>query len=166
MLNKNKILNLIFACSLIFILLVFSKSLGLSWLEIIGVFIAILSFGVALWQAFKSINDTEISSIEDIEKELKELIAKNKQEFEIKNNFLIQEIQRIKEQLVLIPTLIQEQYSFKSELAAVMRDVEQLSAAISQASKYTAILKRQTNLEKMVSDRLNQLNKKIDDLQN
>jgi len=146
----NKIATLFTVCMLSFLFLVVAKKLGLSWVEITGIFVAILSLAAAVWQGLKSINDSEQSSIENSKKELIALIENVKRDSVEKDKSHDKDLEFIKDKTALITLVIQEQTRISSEMAGLMRDIEQLSAALAQNSKYTELLKRQSNIEKLL----------------
>ena len=53
---------ILFAISILsFAFLVISKKLGLSWVEILGIFIGLLGLVLSVWLGFKSVSDAEQS---------------------------------------------------------------------------------------------------------
>lgn len=148
--KKNKLIGLFAACIVSFLFLVVSKHLGLSWVEISGMFIAILSFAIAVWQGLKSISDSEQESIESVKKELIKQIETIRRDTAEKDRSHDKDLDFIKQQTTLINLAIQEQNRINSELSQIYRDIEQLSAALAQNSKYTELLKRQSNIEKLL----------------
>jgi hypothetical protein len=142
---------ILFAVSILsFAFLIISKQLGLSWVEISGIFVGVLSFALAVWQGMKSINDSEQNSIRDVKKDLIFLIENIRRDKEEMDKSQNKDLEFIKQQTALLSGVIQEQNRINSEISSMARDFEQLSAALAQNSKYTEVLKRQSNIERRI----------------
>ncbi|MFO0054167.1 MAG: hypothetical protein ACOVOV_16415 [Dolichospermum sp.] len=147
---KVKVIVLFAISILSFAFLIISKKLGLSWVEILGIFVGVLSLVVAVWVGFKSVNDAEQTSISDVKKDLIFLIENIKRDKEETDKSQNKDLELIKQQTALLSNLIQEQNRINAEISSMARDFEQLSAALAQNSKYTEVLKRQSNIERRV----------------
>jgi len=147
---KVKVIVLFAISILSFAFLIISKKLGLSWVEILGIFVGVLSLVVAVWFGFKSVNDAEQTSISDVKKDLIFLIENIKRDKEETDKSQNKDLELIKQQTALLSNLIQEQNRINAEISSMARDFEQLSAALAQNSKYTEVLKRQSNIERRV----------------
>ncbi len=130
--------------------LIISKKLGLSWVEILGIFVGVLGLVLSAWIGIKSIGDAEQSSINDVKKDLVSLIESIKRDKEEIDKSQNKDLDYIKHQMSLLSQVIQEQNRINAELSSMARDFEQLSAALAQNSKYTEVLKRFQNIEKRV----------------
>ena len=142
---KAKIIILFAVSILSFAFLIISKRLGLSWVEILGVFVGVLGL-------VKSVSDAEQNSISDVKKDLISLIENIKHDKEATDRSQDKDLELIKQQTSLLSGIIQEQSRINSEIVSMARDFEQLSAALAQNSKYTAVLKRQSNIEASLKD--------------
>jgi hypothetical protein len=149
---KAKIIILFAVSILSSAFLVISRKLGLSWVEILGVFVGVLGLVLSVWLGFKSISDAEQSSINDVKKDLISLIENIKHDKETTDRSQDKDLELIKQQTSLLSGIIQEQSRINSEIVSMARDFEQLSAALAQNSKYTAVLKRQSNIEASLKD--------------
>lgn len=147
---KNKALFLFTICILSFIFLVLSKKLGLSWVEISGIFLAVSSLAVSGSLGFKSINDTEKDTIDSIKKELLALIENVRRDMDEADRIHDKNIDFVKQQTALLSQVVQEQNRINAEISSMARDFEQLSAALAQNSKYTEVLKRFQNVERRI----------------
>jgi hypothetical protein len=142
---------ILFAISILsFAFLVISKKLGLSWVEILGIFIGLLGLVLSVWLGFKSVSDAEQSSIRDVKKDLISLIENIKHDKEATDRSQNKDLEFVKQQTSLLSGIIQEQNRINAEISSMARDFEQLSAALAQNSKYTEVLKRQSNIERRV----------------
>jgi len=142
---------ILFAISILsFAFLVISKKLGLSWVEILGIFIGLLGLVLSVWLGFKSVSDAEQNSISDVKKDLISLIDNIKHDKEATDRSQNKDLEFVKQQTSLLSGIIQEQNRINAEISSMARDFEQLSAALAQNSKYTEVLKRQSNIERRV----------------
>jgi hypothetical protein len=142
---------ILFAISILsFAFLVISKKLGLSWVEILGIFIGLLGLVLSVWMGLKSVSDAEQSSIRDVKKDLISLIENIKHDKEATDRSQNKDLEFVKQQTSLLSGIIQEQNRINAEISSMARDFEQLSAALAQNSKYTEVLKRQSNIERRV----------------
>jgi predicted RNase H-like nuclease (RuvC/YqgF family) len=122
----------------------------LSWVEILGIFIGLLGLVLSVWLGFKSVSDAEQSSIRDVKKDLISLIENIKHDKEATDRSQNKDLEFVKQQTSLLSGIIQEQNRINAEISSMARDFEQLSAALAQNSKYTEVLKRQSNIERRV----------------
>jgi hypothetical protein len=142
---------ILFAISILsFAFLVISKKLGLSWVEILGIFIGLLGLVLSVWMGLKSVSDAEQNSISDVKKDLISLIENIKHDKEATDRSQNKDLEFVKQQTSLLSGIIQEQNRINAEISSMARDFEQLSAALAQNSKYTEVLKRQSNIERRV----------------
>jgi hypothetical protein len=142
---------ILFAISILsFAFLVISKKLGLSWVEILGIFIGLLGLVLSVWMGLKSVSDAEQNSISDVKKDLISLIDNIKHDKEATDRSQNKDLEFVKQQTSLLSGIIQEQNRINAEISSMARDFEQLSAALAQNSKYTEVLKRQSNIERRV----------------
>lgn len=147
---KVKIIILFAVSILSSAFLIISKKLGLSWVEILGIFVGVLGLVLSAWLGFKSISDAEQSSINDVKKDLTFLIESVRRDKEDTDKSQSKDLDYIKQQTALLANVIQEQNRINAELSNMARDFEQLSAALAQNSKYTEVLKRFQNIEKRI----------------
>lgn len=147
---KVKIIILFAVSILSSAFLIISKKLGLSWVEILGIFVGVLGLVLSAWLGFKSISDAEQSSINDVKKDLTFLIESVRRDKEDTDKSQSKDLEYIKQQTALLANVIQEQNRINAELSNMARDFEQLSAALAQNSKYTEVLKRFQNIEKRI----------------
>jgi predicted RNase H-like nuclease (RuvC/YqgF family) len=103
-----------------------------------------------VWLGFKSVSDAEQSSIRDVKKDLISLIENIKHDKEATDRSQNKDLEFVKQQTSLLSGIIQEQNRINAEISSMARDFEQLSAALAQNSKYTEVLKRQSNIERRV----------------
>lgn len=142
---------ILFAISILsFAFLIISRKLGFSWVEILGIFIGLLGLVLSAWMGFKSVSDAEQNSISDVKKDLTSLIDNIKHDKEATDRSQNKDIEFVKQQTSLLSGIIQEQNRINAEISSMARDFEQLSAALAQNSKYTEVLKRQSNIERRV----------------
>ena len=142
---------ILFAISVLsFAFLIISRKLGFSWVEILGIFIGLLGLVLSAWMGFKSVSDAEQNSISDVKKDLTSLIDNIKHDKEATDRSQNKDIEFVKQQTSLLSGIIQEQNRINAEISSMARDFEQLSAALAQNSKYTEVLKRQSNIERRV----------------
>ena len=142
---------ILFAISVLsFAFLIISRKLGFSWVEILGIFIGLLGLVLSAWMGFKSVSDAEQNSISDVKKDLISLIDNIKHDKEATDRSQNKDIEFVKQQTSLLSGIIQEQNRINAEISSMARDFEQLSAALAQNSKYTEVLKRQSNIERRV----------------
>lgn len=142
---------ILFAISVLsFAFLIISRKLGFSWVEILGIFIGLLGLVLSAWMGFKSVSDAEQNSISDVKKDLISLIDNIKHDKEATDRSQNKDLEFVKQQTSLLSGIIQEQNRINAEISSMARDFEQLSAALAQNSKYTEVLKRQSNIERRV----------------
>jgi hypothetical protein len=142
---------ILFAISILsFAFLIISRKLGFSWVEILGIFIGLLGLVLSAWMGFKSVSDAEQNSISDVKKDLISLIDNIKHDKEATDRSQNKDLEFVKQQTSLLSGIIQEQNRINAEISSMARDFEQLSAALAQNSKYTEVLKRQSNIERRV----------------
>ena len=142
---------ILFAISILsFAFLIISRKLGFSWVEILGIFIVLLGLVLSAWMGFKSVSDAEQNSISDVKKDLISLIDNIKHDKEATDRSQNKDLEFVKQQTSLLSGIIQEQNRINAEISSMARDFEQLSAALAQNSKYTEVLKRQSNIERLV----------------
>ena len=142
---------ILFAISILsFAFLIISRKLGFSWVEILGIFIGLLGLVLSAWMGFKSVSDAEQNSISDVKKDLISLIDNIKHDKEATDRSQNKDLEFVKQQTSLLSGIIQEQNRINAEISSMARDFEQLSAALAQNSKYTEVLKRQSNIERLV----------------
>lgn len=142
---------ILFAISILsFAFLIISRKLGFSWVEILGIFIGLLGLVLSAWMGFKSVSDAEQNSISDVKKDLTSLIDNIKHDKEATDRSQNKDLEFVKQQTSLLSGIIQEQNRINAEISSMARDFEQLSAALAQNSKYTEVLKRQSNIERRV----------------
>jgi predicted RNase H-like nuclease (RuvC/YqgF family) len=98
----------------------------------------------------KSVSDAEQNSISDVKKDLISLIENIKHDKEATDRSQNKDLEFVKQQTSLLSGIIQEQNRINAEISSMARDFEQLSAALAQNSKYTEVLKRQSNIERRV----------------
>jgi predicted RNase H-like nuclease (RuvC/YqgF family) len=98
----------------------------------------------------KSVSDAEQNSISDVKKDLISLIDNIKHDKEATDRSQNKDLEFVKQQTSLLSGIIQEQNRINAEISSMARDFEQLSAALAQNSKYTEVLKRQSNIERRV----------------
>jgi predicted RNase H-like nuclease (RuvC/YqgF family) len=103
-----------------------------------------------VWLGFKSVSDAEQNSISDVKKDLISLIDNIKHDKEATDRSQNKDLEFVKQQTSLLSGIIQEQNRINAEISSMARDFEQLSAALAQNSKYTEVLKRQSNIERRV----------------
>jgi hypothetical protein len=128
---------------------IIGKKLGLTWLEMQGIFITMLGLAVSVWAAFKSIKDTEQASINGIKQELTALIEGIKRDKEEMDKSQSKDLEFIKQQATFLSEVIQEQNRINLDMA---RGYEQLSAAFAQSDKYTGTMKLLENAIKRIEE--------------
>lgn len=148
--QKNKIIVFAIISVGTFLLIVIPKKLGLNWVEVSGVVFGVYAFSFTAFQIIKSNTSEEKSSLKELEDELKALIDGCKEEFSAKDKVHDDDLKTIRQETALLPIVIQENFRIKEEISGLMRDIEQLSAGIAQALKYAELLKRQSNVEKLL----------------
>lgn len=149
---KDNFISFTAICGGTFLLIVIPKFLGLSWVEVSGIVFAVWAFGFTVFQILKSNSSDEKTSLKELGDEFKSLINETRDEFSKKDKIHDDDLKSIRQETSLLPIIIQEHYRIKDEISGVLRDIEQLSAALAQALKYAEILKRQNNLEKILKD--------------
>jgi hypothetical protein len=147
---KVKVIILFVVCILSLFFLIVSRKLGLSWAEILGIFIGVGGLLLSVWMALKSISDAEQNSISEVKKDLIILIENIKRDKEETDRSQDKDLDLIKQQTALLSNVFVEQSRINAEMSGIFRDIEQLSAALAQNSKYAEALKRVENVEKRV----------------